>query len=307
MKESGCINNWACEPCKRNITSKGNLTEENIILNRATPELAEAIEQMISDKLTAATNALIDKMTSNFKLEIEKLVRENKVLSREIAELKSEMKDLNRSCDKASTGNAAVGVTSDGDRPATSNNKPQKKQKHQKNPILNKIEKKKEVDDLTNININTTVFRNVQRKSGCMDTQDKSNDTDGTPEDGKEQQEQQFTEVTKRRRSSNKNKPIMGTGNGTSLRGVAPYKYFHICGLSPETTCDDVIGHLNDHKFLNVKCERLSSKRPDEYASFKVAVSLESSLAFSNPEIWPHGARINKYYFHLSRRTTNPS
>ncbi|KAK9738378.1 hypothetical protein QE152_g9889 [Popillia japonica] len=184
---------------------------------------------MISDKLTAATNALIDKMTSNFKLEIEKLVRENKVLSREIAELKSEMKDLNRSCDKASTGNAAVGVTSDGDRPATSNNKPhgdrpatsnnkpQKKQKHQKNPILNKIEKKKEVDDLTNININTTVFRNVQRKSGCMDTQDKSNDTDGTPEDGKEQQEQQFTEVTKRRRSSNKNKPIMGTGNGTTL------------------------------------------------------------------------------------------
>ncbi|KAK9680987.1 hypothetical protein QE152_g38670 [Popillia japonica] len=111
------------------------------------------------------------------------------------------MKDLNRSCDKASTGNAAVGVTSDGDRPATSNNKPQKKQKHQKNPILNKIEKKKEVDDLTNININTTYF------------------VDGTPEDGKEQQEQQFTEVTKRRRSSNKNKPIMGTGNGTTLRG----------------------------------------------------------------------------------------
>ncbi|KAK9718677.1 Trypsin [Popillia japonica] len=94
-----------------------------------------------------------------------------------------------------------------------------------------------------------------------------------------------FKVVTKKKRPMNSHL-VMGTAKDSSLKGALQYNHFHIRGLDPQTSEFDVKDFLSQNRFLHAKCEKIQSKYPGSYSSFKVSILAENSDNFKNPELW---------------------
>lgn len=115
-------------------------------------------------------------------------------------------------------------------------------------------------------------------------------------------------EFPKYRRRYKKKETIQGQakmadGDGT-LKGIAKYVDFHVYRLHPDVTEDEVIEYLKKKNIHEVKCEKMSSKFPDEYSSFKVSVSTGCVEEFKKPEIWPEHTCINRFLHRLVKKST---
>lgn len=99
-------------------------------------------------------------------------------------------------------------------------------------------------------------------------------------------------------------KPITGSSSSTALQS-APRKrlsHIHITRLSPSTSVEDINKFLNNIT-TNFTCEQLKSKQPDIYSSFKITFPSEYETKLMDPELWPEGIMINKFF--LRRRIVN--
>ncbi|XP_044747663.1 uncharacterized protein LOC123308918 [Coccinella septempunctata] len=108
------------------------------------------------------------------------------------------------------------------------------------------------------------------------------------------------------KRTKRVDKTIVGSGKAEemSIRGIPKYGYLHVCKLDPSLKPDLIVKHLNTNGFVGVICEKLESKRPKEYLSFKITVPAEDFEAVKNPDLWPTGSRINHFLFRLNRMKT---
>ncbi|KAK9889275.1 hypothetical protein WA026_004554 [Henosepilachna vigintioctopunctata] len=81
-------------------------------------------------------------------------------------------------------------------------------------------------------------------------------------------QAEQWNSVSSKKQKS---KSLVGTGGGCNIliKGVKQLCHTHICKLSPDLTVENIIHHLNKNNLDGVRCVKLSSKRPDEYSSFR--------------------------------------
>lgn len=73
------------------------------------------------------------------------------------------------------------------------------------------------------------------------------------------------------------------------------YKHFHSTYWDPET--DE--GALSDYlrRFVpEVQIEKLNSRNPSRYASFKVSVPNMEAHKITRPEIWPSGVLLNQFF-----------
>lgn len=111
------------------------------------------------------------------------------------------------------------------------------------------------------------------------------------------------SDVNQGNRSSNskytrQKKFVVGSGEVMSnLKTVDRKEFLFVSRISPDIGSEDVKSFLNDiKKCADVTVEKLASRYPDVYSSFKVG--LPSSIikeAFSS-QFWPKGTFINKYY-----------
>lgn len=81
-----------------------------------------------------------------------------------------------------------------------------------------------------------------------------------------------------------------------NVRGVPRYVYLHIYRVDPKTTADDLADMLRIN-FPEVKCENLTSRHPDLYASFKVAIYNSNFKAAMDATLWPYGACVSRFLF----------
>lgn len=89
----------------------------------------------------------------------------------------------------------------------------------------------------------------------------------------------------------------MGTLKSDLLH-VVPKKqlsHLHISRLSPKTTEADLERFFKQH-IQDISCEKLNSKQPDVYSSFKVTVPADFLEKALSPEFWPEGVAINKFF-----------
>lgn len=104
---------------------------------------------------------------------------------------------------------------------------------------------------------------------------------------------------------------VVGTGtlstgsNSCKLKAVPILTYFHVYQLDPGTTDTDMLSYLKS-LFPEVTCDKLESRYSDRYASFKVGVQAQNTDSLTQPNIWPEGTKIRKF-FHLRRRPLKPS
>ena len=106
-----------------------------------------------------------------------------------------------------------------------------------------------------------------------------------------------FTLVKKRTRpSSLKTKAVIGTmGSSTVKAKTGRYVAVFISRLLPETTAEEMEAFVQDTHHLSSKCVKLDTKH-QSYASFKVEVTCDNIPDMYDPEKWPVGAYVRRYY-----------
>lgn len=83
------------------------------------------------------------------------------------------------------------------------------------------------------------------------------------------------------------------------LRAAESYSYWHVYRLHPDTKKEDVEAYLQA-EFRGVQVEKMDSSNPTQYSSFKIMVKESDGKRILDPDLWPSGARINRFF--LPRR-----
>lgn len=109
-------------------------------------------------------------------------------------------------------------------------------------------------------------------------------------------------DVVTRNRNINKRKntsTVYGNVENTAIKGATQFSHFHVTGLDPGVTEEDVTKYLQEKKVDNIKCVKMLAKRPDEYASFKLSVPVIYKDLMKSPDTWPLYVRVNPFLFRL--------
>lgn len=89
---------------------------------------------------------------------------------------------------------------------------------------------------------------------------------------------------------------VVGSCSGnSSVEGNEKFSIFHVTNLKPETTAENLQDFLKSN-FSSVRCEKLTSRYPENYSSFKVTIpssDYEKALDGSN---WPIRASIHRFF-----------
>lgn len=88
------------------------------------------------------------------------------------------------------------------------------------------------------------------------------------------------------------------------LQGVPKTVSLHVYRLTPNTSVDQVVQFLKPH-FPEVSCEKLASKYPDVYSSFKVNIFANNFDAAMDPTIWPNNACVRRFLYHRQKAIVN--
>lgn len=117
--------------------------------------------------------------------------------------------------------------------------------------------------------------------------------------------------VDKIRNNSGINKLNISNHNGTNNRAimvVGNRKYddalyqpapsvvsFHVSRFKPEAT-EEMVKALFRDTFPEIQCEKITSKYPNSYSSFKVSIFESNRKQFLDPEIWPAGIIVSRFF-----------
>lgn len=299
IREDGTIKEWKCNDCSVKLTS---------IINDEKKEVSDnsSLEKFINEKIENAIKSITNTIITSLQIEIEKLRKDNRDLQREVAKLKinsetkfSVMPEINREKETGNFNNIEM-------RSERNNNSQTGTiSKHRKN---SESEKKTTADDkkIENKNINKNSkeensLKEIFSKKSLLEKKvhkNKKNDENS----GKFIDDDGFELAIARKNKRRNQNTITGTAQGTNLKGVKQYRHFHLYRLSPETTTKDIIDYLKTQN-IDAKCEKLVSKYPDEYSSFKLSVEESHQIAIENTQLWPAGARINRFLFRLQAST----
>lgn len=97
-------------------------------------------------------------------------------------------------------------------------------------------------------------------------------------------------------RSRRSQSGAVGTGSARDNVRVAPKKSFiYVSRFAPDTPAENVKGIIQD-VCPEVECETVRSGRPEYYSSFKLTVNAGNREVAMNPEKWPAGIFINRFF-----------
>ncbi|KAJ3644214.1 hypothetical protein Zmor_026884 [Zophobas morio] len=118
----------------------------------------------------------------------------------------------------------------------------------------------------------------------------------------KESVQTQWKTITSKKKRPD-NKPIIGSSASCNIIKSAPKKaHLHVYRLHPNATGDHLEQFLQQ-KLSDFQCEKLKSKHPEEYSSFKVPINFDELNKATDPELWPTGTCINRF-FHKGTKST---
>lgn len=179
----------------------------------------------------------------------------------------------------------------------------------------NKLPIDGETKPMKNKNVNDKQTKNVSSSQKISNevlskalleaqTATKLNEIIYATDDSKETSKEWSTAKT--RKSHRKTSGIVGKSKQVTEIKTAPRKSFlHISRLSPETTVAQITKVVKQ-TFPEAVCEQLQSKYPEHYTSFKVTIDLENFEKALNPELWPSGTYVSRF-FQKRKRTDKAS
>ena len=94
------------------------------------------------------------------------------------------------------------------------------------------------------------------------------------------------------------NNAIIGKKDGSSSNlSVCKGKFasVFVTRFAPDTSAEDVKSYVESNLKVKVKCEKLNTKY-DTDTSFKVEGNMQNPGDLMNPEAWPEGILIRRFY-----------
>ena len=88
------------------------------------------------------------------------------------------------------------------------------------------------------------------------------------------------------------------------LQGVPRTVSMHVFRLTPETNEEQLLDYLKP-MFPEITCERLNSRHPELYASFKVNIYEDNVNSFMDANIWPKNACVRRFLQIRTKLQTN--
>ena len=114
----------------------------------------------------------------------------------------------------------------------------------------------------------------------------------------------QWTQVTHSKSAASRRKRmIVGNNKESTIKGVRKLAYLHVCRVDLGTSAMDLQDSLK-FDFPEVQCESIQPKYPNLYLSFKVTIFEENFKKAMNPNVWPDGACISRFFQKRSTMTS---
>lgn len=96
---------------------------------------------------------------------------------------------------------------------------------------------------------------------------------------------------------------VYGSVENTTIKGATQYSHFHVTGLEPDVSEEDVKNYLKAKDIDNIKCSKMIAKRPEEYSSFKLSVPFVYKEQIKSSDTWPLYVRVNPFLYRLIKKT----
>ncbi|KAJ3652681.1 hypothetical protein Zmor_018625 [Zophobas morio] len=168
--------------------------------------------------------------------------------------------------------------------PMTSDKNPEAK-KNEAKPNINKKQGGKEAQKTTLIPQNNNITKKTEKE---IESHIKNSESGKFPK-------AEWKVVSPKRKRSYR-KPVVGCLPETSsIQAIPRSAYIHVYRLHPDTAAEDLKNFLNQ-KVSVKEVVKLDSKHPELYSSFKVGVDYVELESAMNPELWPKGACVNKFF-----------
>lgn len=284
MKSDGTIKDWMCPSCNAEVTS--NLDKE-----AATPAVSPPsdLELFLSAKIDEAVRSATSTLITKIQLEFDKLMNENKRLSKQITELRATVK-LQKSYNESSE------IPTEGSiRPVNKSNinNINKDRVDNKNTLthknilvfadkpLNYSEKvsrslkeniDKSIADKETAEIQNNVYKTLSPENYYPDRENTGTKKKKVTADGKIVSDfskttiDDFTLVVNRKRNKTRSDTVIkGSATNSILKGVEKQAHLHVYRLDKSTNVEDIVTHLKSNQFNKISCEKLQSKHPEEY------------------------------------------
>lgn len=279
MKKSGTSKIWLCDGCSLvDITSKTDMSNK---ISTNTQISYEDLLKNIEIIVVHSFKTLFLPAVEELKIEIGNLQDQVSSLKAENSKLKSIKHQETKTQTKVKTYNEVIKANID------------QNSRNNSSTSISKVEKiKKPQQD------------QLPSNSKLAETKDSTNSCPSTSESQKIKEDEFITVRNKKPRRIDRS--IVGSGkpDGMSIKGALKYGYLHVCKLEPSLQPEILVKHLNTKGFNDIICEKLESKRPKEYSSFKITVPAQNFEDLKKPELWPEGSRINHFLFRLNRSKT---
>lgn len=80
-----------------------------------------------------------------------------------------------------------------------------------------------------------------------------------------------------------------------ALKSVPKLVFFHVSKLAPDTTERQLVDYLKPVSSFS-SCEKLVSRYPEVYSSFKIGVEESKTDKIYVPSFWPEGTRVSRFF-----------
>lgn len=134
------------------------------------------------------------------------------------------------------------------------------------------------------------------------------NNTISGPSNMSKRKEDSFVNPRKTNKSKNnktkRNETIIGTSEDCEVSAVPRLAFLHVSNLSVATSVEDLTSMLKRAHFEDFYIEKLNSKYPESYSSFKFTIQADDLERIKNPALWAKRVKINRF-FHKGRKQVN--
>lgn len=294
-KQEGTVKDWVCLNCSKTITSLQNK-----------PNDTNRFEEYLSLKIDEAVKNITATLLTSFQIEMEKLTNENKKLFKEIKGLKEILKS------QIHTGEHMDSVSVDIERKRTDGYKkyieetPKDSYETQMSKrsltYAERVKKPtKEIFDKIYTEPKKT-GENIQKgENSCNNALIMSSNKSQSviKVDDRERNLDEFQTVRRRQKANYKSKTIKGSALSSNLKAIVKFNHVYVTRLDKTITVEDINKYLNEKGFAVVNCEKMNSKRPDIYSSFRVGVPVNDINKLKQADIWPVGAYVNTFFWRM--------
>lgn len=101
--------------------------------------------------------------------------------------------------------------------------------------------------------------------------------------------------INRKNKGNSKKWSITGSGSNNDIMATQRQIQLFVSRISPSTSIGDFTAMVKT-EINEAVCEKLTSKYPEKYSSFRVSINATSFEKAKDPNMWPDGSVVSKFF-----------